>query len=152
MKKLIISLGVIAGMLLLSGCGYDPLNRYVSFGNGKPYSTPYGTIYKISNPSLRHQMGINCPNGHAIWMEKRWFNSMRSKKPNRKQIKVFFKKAVYDGLVGCVPPLSNREYQYMLNQQNQRNANQRAANISSAIAAPKTYNINHSGSITHYTY
>ncbi len=148
MKKSIIGLVAIVGMLLLSGCVYDPHSRYVSFGNGKPYSTPYGTIYKISNPTLRNQTGVNCPNGYAFWIEKRLFKTLRTK--NRSQVRATIRKAMRDAYAGCVPPLNNREYQFMLNQQNQSAANARAANVSSAIMAPKTYNVNHTGTVYHY--
>ena len=58
--------------------------------------------------------------------------------------------AIRNGKAGCTRALNKQEYQYMLNQQNQSAANQRARMNYDATTAPKYYNVNYTGTVYHY--
>ena len=141
--------------VLLSGCvqpqvPYNPANKGIVFLDGKPYRVPYGTKYVLlkNNPKI-------CKKGEVLWIEENLFKSKELYENRSDQYWIdFIKKEHQKGRIGCEKPLTDKEYHYYLNQQNQQAANARAMVYYNAATAPKrTYNYNYTtmtGTMFHY--
>jgi len=147
-KLLIIT---IIGSVLLTGCiqpPFDRNNKGIQFVAGMPYSIPYSvkyteTLAKGKKASLvLKSIGIDCGNNPIVWTTDQ----------NNFSTEAAAIEAIRQGKVGCSSPLNNKEYQYMLNQQNQQSANARVMSQNTAAMMPKTYNVNHTGTMYHYGY
>ena len=134
-KKLIIGAGLLAGMMLLSGCtgsqpAFNPGDKAITFVNGKPYAIPYSANYDPMDEykyKMYKSVGYTCNMGNVIWGDRRLSPSINNAK-NEDEIKSIIVTALRQGKIGCAKPLSKQEYQYRLNQQNQNSANSRAYN------------------------
>ncbi len=128
MKKYIIGAGLLAGMMLLSGCGQPSPNGGLVSIHGKSYNMPSNTgwrraplepieaVYLASN-------GMNCRGGSVVWFA----SSLKNQVPNSiNGMSDFAIKMHKQGKSGCSNPLSDKQYTYLLRQQNQRAANARA--------------------------
>ena len=113
---------VLTGVIftvLISGCAgtqptFNPNNKLIVFVQGKPYLIPYGVAYKkLQNLTKQTMREMGCKNGDVLWEKKEIANT------------VTLGVAMPNGLAGCSKPLTNKEYQYALNQQNQQAANAR---------------------------
>ncbi len=157
---------IVVASLLLTGCGYDPHAKLITFIDGKPYRIPYAVKYS------RHPLkanddrwlgyfraaGMDCRPGDIQWNENRMHDKLLKNTRNKKQSDIqwqnnhisILRQGRKESKVGCAHPLNGQEYNYYLNQQNQQAANTRASDISSAITAPKTHNVNYTGTVYHY--
>ena len=125
LTKALIGIGIA---VLLSGCAgtqpaFSPGNKGIVFINGKPYLVPYGSKYVQANDIFLKSGGnkIGCKRNSALWIEGNFFNELtQMKKSNINDKASFYLLAARSGKMGCVPPLSDKEYQYYLNQQNQQ--------------------------------
>ncbi len=149
MKKYIIGAGLLAGMMLLSGCtqpSFDPGNKTIRFVNGKPYAAPYATNQALAPidsqmaKSLR-KYGVPCSKGDITWISTSYMNSiMKNVNPNDVDgISRVFAKGYAKAKAGCAKPLNKQEYQYWMNKGNQNAANSRAS-AAQAQAQQNSYN------------
>jgi len=133
-KKIMIGLGLI-GILVFTGCvGSQPQqqstfnknNKSITFINGKPYFIP--RMAKYSNTQLKNidnsYKKIGCRNGDVFWFTGIAYCDIDATLQKYKTDVI--KRHYNNGEIGCAKPLSNQQYQYVLNQQNQRAANARA--------------------------
>jgi PBP1b-binding outer membrane lipoprotein LpoB len=162
MKKKLFTI-VLFMMMILSGCGqpqFNPNYRYVKFMNGKPYSMPYAVNFRnmpvdAKMASELREIGIPCRKGNLLWYTRDLSSKMRNLKTedDMKQMTYSFYHA---GKLRCEHPLNKQEYTYRMNQMNQQSANNRVTAQNNAMinaaATPRSYNINHTGSIYHYGY
>ncbi len=149
-KKLIIGAGMIAGILLLSGCTgsqpqprkFNPNNKTLEFIDGKPYYAPMyaiaKTMSKKDTKGMKRDTGITCSAGSALWFEPSYLKVVENSN-SKQDLSRLFKNGFRQGKIGCAKPLSNQEYQYRLNQQNQYAANARAS-AAQAQAQQNSYN------------
>lgn len=149
--------------LLFTGCNgsqpeptYYPNLKKIIFSNGKPYRIPYGTI--ITSRSLsaesakttRKLTGMDCRTGDLEWHEIKDLNMWKTNLEagaSYEEAMAGLRKASLEGKAGCTRPLSDREYKFYLNQQNQQAANYRATATRNV-----NYNVSHSGYIDTYRY
>ena len=126
MRESIVVLG-LSVLLLLSGCaqsGFDINNRGILFQGGKPYLIPYNTHYGLMNKITAGNyktMGVDCPAGNVFWMERNYYEKL-----NRNILRDPYGLMTYgvqNNLASCARPLSNQEYQYVLNHKNQQQSN-----------------------------
>ena len=115
---------------------------------------------------------VACNNGEVRWFEKKTRDHILPMLKNGVKLPKALQPAAleeifkydYDaymrGKIGCAKPLNQQEYEYRLNQQNgelnrraaaKRTSSQNLANTAAAMA-PKTVNVNHSGSVDVYRY
>lgn len=163
------------GALLFAGCGQPEFNRSdkgIVFKGGKPYRVPYNSNFGIydkeklrlgkiamaealkNNDKRRIQVSKKnmCRVGDVFWIETKTrdqFHALMAKGKNLEAIKSL-EDAALQGKTGCARPLNKQEYSFYLNQQNQRSANSRARMQYDAATAPKTYNVNYTGTVYHY--
>ncbi len=128
--KTAIKVAAVAGMaLLFSGCAgsqpqFNPNNKSIKFVEGKAFAIPNGAIYKET--TLRKvTKGTGCRIGDVPWVTTNTYKSLSAAK-TREEKNIAYTNAKRNGHLGCSSPLSNQEYQYVLNQQNQQQANVRA--------------------------
>ena len=128
MNKLLA--GAILSLLMI-GCvptqptapAFNPNNKSIVFVESKPFAIPRGAISR--NTTLRKvTKGTGCRIGDVSWMSPLTHKKL-SEATTKKEQYTAYTNAQKSGQLGCARPLSNKEYQYRLNQQNQRNANQR---------------------------
>lgn len=154
--KMIAKIATITGVaLLFVGCtqpDFNPANKALVFKNGKPYRVPYNTGYgnTIDNRNdlnyYTSKGARDCRIGDVVWI-----NFDRNKRvTNDAEAGLAFAKAGKEGRLGCAHPLTQREYQFYLNQQNQQAANNRAQMNYDAQTAPRTHNVNYTGTVYHY--
>jgi len=154
----------------------------IKFVEGKPYSIPRGAYYglvtkgqseenarllKHTNPEALHIVKAPlCREGEVRWVAKKEYirgMELAAKAVKTHAYNAFFKdqyNSYQAGKAGCAKPLNQQEYEYRLNQQNgelnrraaaKRTSSQNLANTAAAMA-PKTVNVNHSGSVDVYRY
>jgi len=156
----IISVGLILAVVMV-GCAqpqapykFNPNNKGIVFVDGKPYRVPYGSQYIKVNNTFVKKLGykIGCKRNSVWWIEENLFKEFQQLRGV--DFATLIVQAARNGKTGCVAPLSDKEYQYYLNQQNQAMANARTAAYYNAATAPKrSYNYNYvTGSIFHYGY
>ena len=172
MKKISIIILGSALLFLLSGCGqpgFSINNKTIVFVQGKAFQVPYRATYNTSRMTKemaqkQRSLGINCKKGDIGWSSTAL---LKSGKINSDSAVISNYRA---GKLGCAHPLNNQQYQYALNQQNQRAANarvnaqiqqQQSAQLSNtlntintnlaiqnAAMTPRIYNVN----VHHYGY
>jgi hypothetical protein len=122
-------------VLCFSGCAgsqtqqhptFNKNNKRIIFVNGKSYLIPRMAMYnktQLKNIGNNYKI-IGCRDGDVNWSSSLAYNDIdvTVQKYKYDVIKKYYNK----GEAGCSSPLSNQEYQYVLNQQNQRQANARA--------------------------
>jgi len=162
MKKYIIGAGMIAGMLLLSGCtqpSFNPNNKSVTFKDGKPYAIPHNTKFLRMDKEMINMLrasGVNqCRVGDYLWKSDKAEKQIES---NMNNVGPVLYKSFRNGDMGCAKPLNKQEYQYWMNRSNQQSANARVESqnlnntlnninrntaIQNAALMPKTYNVYH---------
>jgi len=113
MRKRILGFGTII-LLILTGCtepSFDINNRHIQFIGGKPFYIPYYAHYFLSTMSEKSAANfraagiLHCKEGDVFWSI--------TKDPY--QVPQLYK----EGKANCEHPLSQEEYSYRLNQQNQ---------------------------------
>ena len=136
MKKIIISVGLIAGMLLMSGCAqpeFNPNNKGFGFIQGKPYVMPkYVVSFEVENEARTvTNLGLCRKNG-ILWLRRDMVNQIGFLANGSDESALLrrnantVKQMIRNGSAGCAYPLSNQEYQYVLHKQNQAQANANA--------------------------
>ena len=157
-RKFVLLVG-LAGILLLNGCApiQPNLNRgEMKFVKGKAYYIPSYTCWTQLEPEINAaaQAGI-CKKNGIMWLSEEYVDKYNFPcKIGVSDIIISHAQSIKQnksiGLTGCVYPLTNQEYQYRVNEQNQASSNHRASKVSNAIEAPKTYNVNYTGTVFHY--
>lgn len=155
MKRVILP--VFGSMLtfLISGCAgffdtpghweklpFSAFNKGVTWFNSKPYYVPKGTRFMIANGSLIQgvksvQILPDCEAGDLIWFETDLNEKLTSSR-NMKDWSAMEKTMIYganNNLIGCTKPLSDAEYNFYLNKENQqgRQNNNSNSNVADAI-------------------
>ncbi|MEY3002220.1 MAG: hypothetical protein RLZZ428_595 [Pseudomonadota bacterium] len=138
MDKLLLKLSCASLVaVVLSGCvkpEFDPYNQGIVFIEGKPYLIPYDSAYRLINDTK----GVICNLGEVRWIEP---NTVRTSSEYQKEVtlrignkygnvtteqsdaelsealKSYERDLMTKGLVGCVAPMSNREYEYYRDQE-----------------------------------
>ena len=134
--------------VLFVGCtnqpSFNPNNRGITFKNGKPYRVPYNTWLIVIDKIGTVEKNMGCHKGDLYWA---YINTTKyiSKFRTSRERYPYLMQAYKQGLAGCVKPLTNKEYQYYLNQQNQAAANARAAAYYKAATAPQKVEVRQTG-------
>jgi len=163
MKRKILAVSTFAGLALLTGCvqpQFDPNYRNVQFMNGKPYSIPYNVDYNdrpvnAKDVSYLKHVNIPCRKGDLVWYTRDFSPKIKNAQSGYEKAQIV-SSLYHAGKLRCEHPLNKQEYAYRMNQMNQQSANKRTASQNNAVinaaAMPKTYNVNHTGSVYHYGY
>jgi len=161
----IIQAFLIVSLLVFAGCSntqpnkrdtFNPNQQFIVFEAGKPYRIPNKTTYMpvlySENVKKYHYFGFtDCKIGDLGWMEKNIYKEYISAVRNRdyKTSKMIETNAARTNKLGCVPTLSNREYEYYKNLEKEESANRRARMYYNANTEPVTvnHNVQHTGNI-----
>lgn len=159
----IINISVGASIILFTGCAnpsFQPNNKKIVFIDGNAYRTPYGagnTPHKYTSSAedqerlaVYNKYGMNCKLGDILWIEN--YTAKEAQNIYNKNGKIagytYVGQVSKESKSGCVSPLTEKEYNFYLAKEMDTSENARArANYAAAIA-PRTVNVQHSGSVT----
>lgn len=134
---------------------FNPNYKRIVFVSGKPYNIPYGTgYYKVDDKATVSTMKFNggdCKIGDAHWTESKalseWEKDNKAGKIGDQNDR--FRVLIGANKMGCVPLLSNREYQFYKQKESERSARSVARMNYLKETAPRTVNVEHSGYVNY---